>query len=129
MSRCKWGKVQWHNLLSMPIIKIRFNIPRFRKKTQIKIVKLVIVIIIFKVVAVRMVIKMLLNKYKSKRKKVKIIYWKILSIKVIMKIIYIKSSRTIILRLSKILNKIFNNKLIFYKIIMTIPNRISKIIL
>ena len=113
----------------MPIIKIRFNIPRFRKKTQIKIVKLVIVIIIFKVAAVRMLIKMLLNKYKLKRKKVKIIYWKILSIKVIMKIIYIKCSRTIILRLSKLLNKIFNNKLIFYKIIMTIPNRISKIIL
>jgi hypothetical protein len=88
----------------MLIIKTRFNILKYRRKIRIKIAKLVIIIIIFKVAAVRMANKMLLNKYKLKRKKVKIIYWRILSIKVIMKTIYIKCSKTIILSQSRMLN-------------------------
>ena len=89
----------------MQIIKTRFNIHKSRRKIQIIIAKLVTIIIIFKVVAVHMANKMLLNKYKLKRKKVKITYWKTLSTKVIMKIIYIKCRKTIILNHSKMLNK------------------------
>jgi hypothetical protein len=51
-------------------IQIRYSIQKFKRKIQIKIVKLVMVIIIFKVIAVHMAIKMLLNKFKLKRKKV-----------------------------------------------------------